>query len=69
MNFRLALVLIACFAVTYVTAQESKYPLKKHPNSKKWDQLFDEQLSNAVYPEGVWSLANGEFTATEDQFL
>lgn len=49
--------------------QDGNYPLKKHPNSKKWASLFSADLSDAIYPEGVWSYENGEFTATEDQFL
>lgn len=48
---------------------QNEYPLKKHPKSKKWTSLFTEDLSNAIYPEGIWSFENGEFTATEDQFL
>jgi len=28
-----------------------------------------DDLSNAIYPESVWTFENGEFTATEDQFL
>lgn len=46
-----------------------KYPLSEHPDSNGWESLFKDDLSNAIYPEGVWSYENGEFTATEDQFL
>jgi len=49
-------------------AQQSKPP-RDHPNSKNWSSLFAEDLSNATYPEGVWSYEDGVYTATEDQFL
>ncbi len=48
---------------------QPKYPLTSHPDSGSWPALFNEDLSNAIYPEGVWSFEDGEFTATEDQFL
>src|SRR5664279_4534103 len=37
-------------------------PLKTHPNSKEWTDLFAADLSNAVFPPGVWSWQNGELT-------
>ena len=37
-------------------------PLKKHPNSKKWPDLFAPDLSNAMAPEGVWSWKDGALT-------
>lgn len=50
-------------------SQNNQLPLTKHPNSKSWSPLFETDLANAIYPEGVWSYVNGEFTASEDQFL
>ncbi len=46
-----------------------KYPLSDHPDSGNWASLFNDDLSNAIFPDSVWSFENGEFTATEDQFL
>jgi hypothetical protein len=34
-----------------------------------WFPLFTNDLSNANYPEGVWSIEDGVITATEDQCL
>jgi hypothetical protein len=34
-------------------------PLKKHPNSKHWADLFAPDLSNAIFPEGVWAWKDG----------
>jgi hypothetical protein len=42
----------------------------KHPDSTAgWEDLFAPDLSNAVYPAGVWSFEKGELTATEDQAI
>ncbi len=35
----------------------------------KWEPLFDKELSNAIYPEGVWTCENGVLTASEDQCI
>jgi hypothetical protein len=37
-------------------------PLKAHPDSKAWTDLFAADLSDAVAPEGVWSWKDGELT-------
>jgi hypothetical protein len=34
-----------------------------------WKPLFTEDLSNADYPDGIWSYKNGILTATEDQCI
>lgn len=34
-----------------------------------WHQLFSKDLSDATYPEGVWSMEDGVLTATEDQAI
>src|ERR1039458_7767220 len=36
--------------------------LKAHPDSKSWHDLFAPDLSNAVFPAGVWSWKDGELT-------
>jgi hypothetical protein len=35
-------------------------PLKGHPDSKTWTDLFATDLSNAVFPAGVWAWTDGE---------
>lgn len=35
-------------------------PLKAHPHSKRWPDLFAPDLSNAIFPAGVWSWKDGE---------
>lgn len=40
-----------------------------HPDSSGWKALFAADLSNAESKAGVWSVTDGEMTATEDQCL
>jgi hypothetical protein len=42
-----------------------------HPkaNEAGFTQLLKDDLSNAIYPKGIWSVSNGELTATEDQCI
>lgn len=40
-----------------------------HPDSSSWPDLFATDLSNAVYPEGVWSFDGGVLTATKDECI
>jgi len=40
-----------------------------HPDSSSWPELFKPDLSNAEYPEGIWVVEDGVFTASEDQAL
>lgn len=55
--------------LTISCKMQPDYPPAAHPNSTGWNDLFKSDLSNAIFPEGVWSYENGEFTAAEDQFL
>lgn len=50
-------------------AQDKSIPPKNHPNVSSWQDLFDSDLSNAIYPEGIWTFNDGILTATEDQAI
>ena len=41
----------------------------RHPNTGKWANLFKADLSDAVKPEGVWTVSEGVLTASEDQAI
>ncbi len=58
---------LALMAGAYVSADVE--PLKHPESTADWEDLFAQDLSNAVYPEGVWRFENGELTATEDQAI
>lgn len=38
-------------------------------NAQKFKPLFKDDLSNAIFPEGVWTVDNGVMTASEDQCI
>jgi hypothetical protein len=38
-------------------------------SSMGWSDLFKDDLSNAIYPDGIWSFKDGILTATEDQAI
>lgn len=44
-------------------------PPQGHPDSAGWKSLFAEDLSDAIYPEGVWSVTDGVLTATKDEAI
>jgi len=39
---------------------------RTHPNTRKWPDLFAKDLSNAIFPEGIWTSEDGVLTASED---
>ncbi len=66
------LILCALFVLylgaTPVAAQTA---LMGHPNSELdgWEDLFAADLTNAIYPEGIWTESDGVLTASEDQTI
>ncbi len=44
-------------------------PPQSHPNVSDWTDLFTSDLSNAIFPEKVWTFENGILTASEDQAI
>jgi photosystem II stability/assembly factor-like uncharacterized protein len=45
--------------------------LSEHPaaDASGFEPLLKADLSNAIYPAGIWSVTDGELTATEDQCI
>lgn len=43
--------------------------MDSHPSSGKWDDLFSADLSDATYPEGIWTCEDGVLTASEDKVI
>lgn len=41
----------------------------QHPDVSRWADLFAPDLSNAVKPDGVWSVKDGELTASKDEAI
>jgi hypothetical protein len=53
-----SLLFVICISVINVNGQ-----------SKQFQPLFKNDLSNTDYPAGIWSIENGVITATEDQCI
>ena len=64
-------ILLTIFLGNNTYGQHKNLPALKHPDtsSKGWSNLFDDALTNAIYPAGVWSCTNGIITATKDEAL
>jgi hypothetical protein len=48
-------------------AAAADVPPKTHPDSKQWDNLFQQDLSDATFPQDVWRFEDGVLTATKDE--
>jgi hypothetical protein len=46
--------------------EQAKHDQAKH-DAAKWEDLFTPDLSNAIFPAGVWLVADGVLTASEDK--
>ncbi|MCE5251916.1 DUF1080 domain-containing protein [bacterium] len=44
-------------------------PPKTHPDVSGWQSLFAPDLSDAVFPAGIWTVEGGVMTASEDQCI
>ncbi len=49
----------------------AQVPPAKHPDTSTdgWSNLFEPDLSDALYPKGIWTYKDGVLTATEDQTI
>ncbi|MBI9060235.1 MAG: DUF1080 domain-containing protein [Labilibaculum sp.] len=65
-NFILTITLLLLFSCLYLAQGQSK---SLHPNTADWEFIFNADLSNAIYTEGVWTVSNGVITASEDQCI
>lgn len=50
-------------------AKEPVAPAAAAPQESQWTDLFAADLSNAVFPAGVWTVSDGVLTASEDQAI
>ncbi len=62
-----ALAILSGWVATALAADA--VPPKTHPDSSGWDNLLAEDLSDAIYPKGIWSFSDGVLTATEDRCI
>jgi hypothetical protein len=69
MSKRFCAALLACLVCTVAAADDDAVPPKTHPDSSGWEDLIAPDLSNAVYPKGIWFIEDGVLTASEDQCI
>ncbi|MGZ8895888.1 MAG: 3-keto-disaccharide hydrolase [Candidatus Aminicenantales bacterium] len=50
-------------------AKEPVAPAAAAPQEPQWTDLFAADLSNAIFPAGVWTVSDGVLTASEDQAI
>ena len=58
--------LVFAAVVAVAIGCEGGAPPAAHPDTTGWDDLLKPDLSNAMYPQGVWSFEDGLLTATKD---
>jgi hypothetical protein len=66
MKKSLEILMLCLVAVAHSSASAAT---NVHPDSSGWKPLFAPDLSDAVYPAGVWTVENGELTASKDESL
>lgn len=64
------LISAACCVLLLQSCNQSvSIPPASHPDTSQWADLFDADMSNAIYPKGVWAVTDGVLTASEDQAI
>jgi hypothetical protein len=58
-----------CSLLMQSCEEQISIPPKTHPDVSQWQDLFAPDLSNATFPEGIWTFADGVLTAGEDQVI
>ncbi len=69
MKKAMVLMSIGCIFLLSSCSQSLTVPPKTHPKVSSWSDLFAPDLSNAIYPKGVWTFEDGVLTASEDQCI
>src|SRR5882762_1250218 len=59
--------LLSCWALQG-TAQDTAF-INPETTGRGWAPLFNERLSNAIFPKGVWTVADGVLTADKDEAI
>ncbi len=63
-------VLLCCMVLPVVASAQGRAAAQKgHPDVSEWDSLFKPDLSDAIFPKGIWTVEDGVITASEDQAL
>jgi hypothetical protein len=63
------LLLVLCVGYPALLWSAEPAPAKPAPASEGWENLFSDDLSNATFPEGVWTVKDGVLSATKDECI
>jgi hypothetical protein len=66
-SFGILLVIGCLVGTAAVRAGQMTIPPASHPDVQGWPALFKADLSDAEFPAGVWTVADGILTASEDK--
>ena len=69
---KLLMLLIVLFIAAAALGSDDKEQAvapPEHPDVNGWQNLFKDDLSNAVYPNDVWTFRDGILTASEDKAI
>ncbi len=69
MKKAVVLMVVGCVFLLSSCSQSLTVPPKAHPKVSSWNDLFAPDLSNATYPEGVWTFDDGVLTASKDEAI
>jgi len=61
--------LLISLVITATAWAAETVPPTAPPDSSNWEKLFSDDLANAVFPKGIWSVKDGELSATQDQAI
>jgi hypothetical protein len=64
-------IILLSFVFAFAINLRAQDNYDKHPNTSTegWMNLFDDNLSDAIYPKGVWTVSDGVITASKDEAL
>ena len=70
MRIALCALLTSCMFTACQLRADDRQPVPAvHPDTSQWQTLFASDLSDAVYPKGVWTVRDGIMTASKDEAI
>ncbi len=63
------IVLTTIIILSGCASTKNGYTVHPDTSGKGWSSVFNSDLSNAGFPKGVWSIADGVITATKDEAI
>jgi hypothetical protein len=69
MRISLGALILGMFILTACSPPKEPEVPPVHPDVSGWANLFAADLSNAEFPAGIWTIAEGVLTASEDQAI